>query len=118
MTEYLDKVSKQVGGPIIFQQDNAPPHTSKKTMEYFDVEKVSILSWPAHSPDLNPIENFWGMIKKKRMSKDHFATTPNRLMLEVMEQWDKISVTTCEHLVGSLPRGLQEVLDNKGYYNY
>jgi transposase len=115
MADYLDKVSKRVGGPVIFQQDNAPPHTSKKTMKYFQEQKVSILPWPAHSPDLNPIENIWGMIKKERMSQDHFPTTPDQLILEVMDQWERISITTCEHLVDSMPRRLQEVLDNKVY---
>jgi hypothetical protein len=47
---------------IIFQQDNAPCHTSKTTMEAFNAIEVNVMDWPAQSPDLNPIENYWGHV--------------------------------------------------------
>ena len=40
-----------------FQQDNALIHTSKVTKEFFKAYDISMLPWPAQSPDLNPIEN-------------------------------------------------------------
>ena len=43
----------------IFQQDNAPIHTSKCTKTWMEDNNVAILDWPARSLDLNPIENVW-----------------------------------------------------------
>ncbi len=51
---------------FIFQQDLAPAHTAKGTKTWFNDHDVTVLDWPANSPDLNPIENVWGIVKKMR----------------------------------------------------
>ncbi len=50
---------------FIFQQDLAPAHTAKGTKSWFNGHGVTVLDWPANSPDLIPIENLWGIVKRK-----------------------------------------------------
>ncbi len=54
---------------FIFQQDLAPAHTAKSTKSWLNDHSVGVLDWPANSPDLSPIENLWGITKRKMRNK-------------------------------------------------
>jgi len=58
----------------IFQQDLAPCHCSKKVKVLSD-NNFAVFKWPGDSPDLNPIENLWAIIKKELHKYD--CTTTN-----------------------------------------
>ncbi len=51
---------------FIFQQDLSPAHTAKSTKSWLNDHG---LDWPVNSPDLNPIENIWGIVKRKIRNK-------------------------------------------------
>ncbi len=54
---------------FIFQWDLAPAHTAKSTKSWLNDHGVGVLDWPANSPDLNPIENLRGNVKRKMRNK-------------------------------------------------
>ncbi len=44
---------------IIFQDDNASCHRAKTVKTFLEERHIRSMSWPANSPDPNPIENLW-----------------------------------------------------------
>jgi transposase len=65
-----------------------------------------------YSPDLNPIENLWQVIKgkvEKRMPKD-----TNELNHFLIEEWDAIPMAVVQNLIASIKRRCKLVLENNG----
>ncbi len=79
---------------FIFQQDLAPAHTAKS---WLNDHGVGVLDWPANSPDLNPIENLWGIVKRKMRNKR--PKNADELKATVKETWASIPPQQCHKLI-------------------
>ena len=48
---------------LILMQDGAPGHTGSNTRTELAERGVRSIVWPPYSPDLNPIETIWNLMK-------------------------------------------------------
>jgi len=106
-----------------FQQDGAPAHSSKAATDWLKNFVPAFIPcgptrlggiWPSSSPDLNPIEHVWA-IMKARLAENPPETMAD-LKVRIKEEWAAISVETLEKLVGSMKKRLQTVIDKNGGY--
>ncbi len=97
---------------FIFQQDLAPAHSAKATSTWFKDHVIPVLNWPANSPDRNPIENLWGIVKRKmRYARPNNA---EELKATIRATWALITPEQCHRLIDSMPRRIAAVIQAKG----
>ena len=94
--------------------DLAPCHKAKVVSQFLESNQVNVLPWPGNSPDLNPIENIWGIVKE-RISQQTNITTKNLLIASITCTWfrDEEFYEKLQWSIGSMPRRLQKVLKPK-----
>lgn len=101
---------------IIFQQDNDPKHTSKLAKKWFEDEEITVLDWPAQSPDLNPIEHLWHHLKLKLSMYEKRATSIRELWERCDKEWNSITLEICRKYIDTIPARVKAVLKAKGGY--
>lgn len=95
-----------------FQQDNDPKHTSKLAKRFFETKEISVLPWAPQSPDLNPIETLWAIIKQKLVN--FRPKNKEELKQRIIYEWNNISLETCQGLAMGFKKRANAVFEAKG----
>ena len=98
---------------ILFMQDGARVHTAKEVQRYLDTQSIDwIRDWPASSPNLNPIEEIWEVLKRaitaKVLSRGHEIEDKDDLFEVAKQCWREIPVDVMNNHVLSYKRELQD----------
>ncbi|KUF88924.1 hypothetical protein AM588_10004006 [Phytophthora nicotianae] len=101
------------GGDYIFQHDNASIHASKSTKDFLSGSDVSVLDWPALSPDLNPIENVWGILARAVYHGGQQYLNVNDLKVAILDAWEKLELSRVQNLVDSMPDRVADIMEEK-----
>ena len=75
--------------------DNDVKHVSVKTLKRYNSCEIEIETGPPHSPDINPIENVWGIIKKNL--KGHEFKNVDELKTRVKSIHDEIPINAIQN---------------------
>ena len=98
----------------VFQQDNAAIHTSRMTSAWFSEKNVTCLDWPALSPDLNPMENLWGILVYDIYAHGTQYDSIADLKGAIMRAWNQIPLQMLRNLVNTMPHRIAAVIESKG----
>ena len=74
---------------------------------------ITLLDWPAQSPDLNPIEHLWDHAKNKLKEYPILPKGVWQVWERVEEVWNNILPEVCQNLIESMPRRLEPVIKAK-----
>lgn len=94
--------------------DNDPKHTSKKAKKFLVENNFKTIDFPPYSPDLNPIENIWSILKRN-IAKEHI-TTKIGLRKSIYRIWNAIDQHHIQNAIISMKDRLIKVIEAKGSY--
>jgi len=125
---FIDAVIADGASQVVFQQDNATCHVSKRSREWLANSTMehgfSIMQWPPNSPNINPIEHLWAHLKHELHQRypdtkslcggpDAIRRTLRERLTEV---WRDIGEGVLNGLIDSMPHRVQAVLGAQGWY--
>lgn len=100
---------KQYSDYFTFQQDGAPAHRARETVELLKVETPDFIPpnlWPPNSPDLNPVDyKIWGVLQE-RVYKTSIKDV-DELRRRIDEEWDKLEQRIIDKAVGEWRKRLR-----------
>ena len=117
LERFIYPLSFRLGDPSTdwwLMDDNATCHRSAVTNSYKSQASIRTLSWPARSPDLNPIENMWSLLKRRVRRLLLPGDDPLQLENLLKEEWNEISQATVNRLIGSMPTRVHDVIELSG----
>uniref|UniRef100_A0A8K9XJ96 Tc1-like transposase DDE domain-containing protein n=1 Tax=Oncorhynchus mykiss TaxID=8022 RepID=A0A8K9XJ96_ONCMY len=99
---------------MTLQHDNATSHTARSERDFLQDRNISVLPWPAKSPDLNPIEHVWYLLDRKVRARDIPPQNVCELAGALVEERGNISPQELSNLVQSMRRRCTAVLNAAG----
>jgi transposase len=99
---------------LVFMHDLAPGYKACLTQAALQRAQIIVLTWPANSPDLNPIEAIWQEIKERvyKLTPRPKDVTDLRNCIEAI--WNSLDNERIIRLIDSMPERLQAVIDAQG----
>jgi hypothetical protein len=100
---------------VYLQEDGDPSHGMRKdglTRALKEANWVINIKHPAQSPDLNPIEGIWNIIKQRLRRRVFY--TDEEVKQALQEEWDKITLKEIRSRISDMPGRCRRLINNDG----
>ena len=91
-----------IGDTFILMQDNTRAHTAQLSMTFLDDEGITVMNWPASSPELNPIEHAWDMLSRRIGQRQHPPESVQSYTDALVQEWQAIPQNDFRRIITSL----------------
>jgi hypothetical protein len=82
--------------------------------DWLRVNNIDLLEWPSRSPDLNPVENVWGLMVEKIRSWNMVPRNREELWRAIQQEWIELNEEHVRNAVESMNRRLINVIEING----
>ena len=98
---------------LTLMEDSAPVHRSKLAQQRRIAYGIQKLNWPPNSPDLNPVELLWKLVKD--LLRHHNRPRNKQEIMQTIEAlWNEVSMEQLQNLIASMPRRIEAIISAKG----
>uniref|UniRef100_A0A914DVY9 Tc1-like transposase DDE domain-containing protein n=1 Tax=Acrobeloides nanus TaxID=290746 RepID=A0A914DVY9_9BILA len=101
-----------------FMHDNAPCRASFRgpgnTRAWLHRHQVQVMPWPANSPDLNPIENIWGILVRRIYANNKQYQSTEALQGAIQQAWGDLDQEMIDNLILSMDNRIFQVINRNG----
>jgi hypothetical protein len=73
---------------------------------------ITNLKHPAQSPDLNPIEGIWNIIKQRL--RQRIFHLEDEIKEALQEEWSKVTMTEVQKRISQMPARCKRLIRNSG----
>ena len=106
-------------GYVLVMEDGAPYHKGAAAKRRKQYEEMGWIgwgpgTWPSNSPDLNPIENLWHVLRSNIRKRKRQPRNRKELEKALQEEWNKLDMGVINSLIDSMPSRMQAVIDARG----
>ncbi|CEI97555.1 hypothetical protein RMCBS344292_11686 [Rhizopus microsporus] len=98
----------------VLMEDGAPIHRAKIAAEWREAKGINKMSWPAQSPDLNPVENLWSIMKKRLSALYSHAKSPQVVEVVLESVSRELTPEVINKIIDFMPKRVKAVIKARG----
>ena len=113
---WMKKKSAAFKKMMVFMQGNAPSHASKFTREWLTKESIKedhLITRPSASSNLNPIENYWSLLKRELYVGGKQYSSKESLCNEMVAITKRLRSDVVQNLTATITSRLVKIIERR-----
>ncbi|PPQ97143.1 hypothetical protein CVT26_000627 [Gymnopilus dilepis] len=116
LKDFLNAVREEEGRELLVVEDGAPCHQSTVTQKARKEVGIKNLGHPPNSPDLNPMEPLWLLLKNRVADIRGAHNNLENLWWAIQRVWEEITIEEIQQHTGKMRDRVDAVIRANGFY--